>query len=80
MLDGGLIPSLVATYRTWRKQATCAHGPWLKDKYSTLASKRGGRCDIPSAHCKKCWKTLPQADVYCRDETDEEYQERIKRS
>jgi hypothetical protein len=58
---------LCATAHTMWVQATCHHGPWLRDVYSVLPR------NVPSAHCKRCWKTVPQASVLCRDETRAEY-------
>lgn len=70
MLEGGLVPSVVATIHTLWRQARCKHGPWLKDHYSTLPR------NVPSAHCKQCWKAVPQAHVRARAETLDEYVER----
>jgi len=58
---------IVATLRTRWKQATCLHGPWLRDFYSVLPG------NVPSAHCKQCWKTVSAASVVSREETREEY-------
>lgn len=69
----GLVPKLLATARTVYKQATCKHGPWLKDVYSCLPG------NVPSAHCKQCYKRAPQALVSCRAETESEYVERAVR-
>jgi hypothetical protein len=62
---------LVATAFTIWRQATCKHGPWLKDVHSVLPK------NIPSCHCKKCWKTHPQDLVpFCREESKTEWIER----
>ena len=65
-----LFQKLIATAITITKQTFCVHGPWINDHYAVL--------NEPSCHCQKCWKTLPQSDLFVnsRDETQEEWIER----
>lgn len=61
-----MIQKVVWSIQSWWRQYNCHHGPWLNDRYSLLG-------DTPSAHCKKCWKTLPQYRVMSRDERIDEW-------